>query len=612
MNGSGSTEHETWKRHLVTGAVLFSSVLVFWIVFSSYWITFYRDANVVSSAPLIIDAARSLKDGTLPYRTKSVGGGGGMDLVGTLHPGVLNPFALIPARILGSTPERMTNVVISLHLALFALGGWFMATAMGAPTWARIVSGISLGFCGCYVVWAGNWQSVFLPYTAIPWALGGVILICRASSLVQQIAAHAITGTAVFCLFYSGSLYASLYGGWTVAICASSWIIASHRGLQTVAVRLIPQAVWFVVVIVPLLWRSSLVYAYSGSTVPGLGDYSAFSVPLDAYSGLFVPGASTIWKIPWLPAKPFTNLLLSCGAVPAWFIVFTFIRKPLLLKNPSIMPLIAGAILFIVLMSPADLGLSGIFHDTPFLNLFSFPFRAIPAFHVLVLFMFATLALRMEKSLNPTIQALLIAATVLCATAFLYYDVTRIHARGSVSSWFQTNDFFSNRNKLKDATLKRLRESGYIMNLSRPSGRGPYRWVPGVFLHGNMGAQFGIPTVHFYIPGLIPAAYQTLGMNGRGQILNWPKAKEFIEQSPVTAPAESPQWENSIGPKDFDELVAKTHVGGVIVQRDWKEPMQYFRRSPQWTLLEQNPFASVFIRSGVPVHTPRVKGQVRE
>lgn len=597
MNRAGSTQHPSRKTQIVTGLVLFFSVWVFWIVFPTGWITFYRDDNVVSSAPLLVDAAKSLARGALPLRTSSVGGGGGIDLVGSLHPGALNPFALLPAWILGSRPELMTNVMISLHVALFALGGWFMAVTMRAPGWAGIISGISLGFSGCFVVWAGNWLSVFLPYTAIPWVLAGFILICRATSIREQIIGHAIAGVALFCLFYSGSLHGALFGGLAVTACMTSWIVSTRPGLRSVAVRLAPQAIWFVVAIVPLLWRSSAVFAYSGAALPDVGAYRALSIPFDAYSGLFVPGSSTVWKVPWLPSKPFTNMLLSFGAIPAWFILFTFIRRPQLVKIPAVIPLIVAVLLFVALMSPHDLGLSQIFHDTLILNLFSLPFRGIPAFHVLLLFLFATLTLRLDNPLNRTVQIFLVAATIFCGTIFLTYDVTRIHAKGSVSSWFQTNDYFSNRDRLKDATLKRLQQSGYVMSLSRPNDAGPYRWVPAIFLHGNMGAQFGIKTVHFSLPGLLPSAYRSLGMNGRGQVLNWPKVKEFIERSPQTPPAEKPRWANRIGPKDFNELVAKTHVGGIIVQSDWKEVLNYFMQSPAWTRLEQNRFAWVFVRT---------------
>jgi hypothetical protein len=580
--------------------LIFVAVFAFWFIFSTYWITFYRDNNVVSSAPLFIDAARQTRSGKLPFRTWAIGGGGGTDLVGAPYPGVLNPFSLIPAWFTGSDPELMTNVIISLHLALFALGGWFMGTTMRAPPWSSIISGISLGFCGCYAIWVGNWQTDFLPYTFVPWVLAGIVLVCSATSTVGLLVAHLITAISLFCLFYAGSLIGALYSGLAIAACVVSWCINRSVGLKIFALRMLPQGIWFLVAIVPLLWRAGAVYTYGDSGGHDVASYISLSIPWDAYSGLFIPGSATSWKIPWLPLQSFSNFPLSFGAIPAWFILFVFIRKPSLLRAPTIIPLIAGTVLFVVLMSPHELGLSEVFHDTPLLNQFYYPFRAIPAFHVVLLFLFLTMVMTLKNSVNQVLQVFLVVATVFCLLFPLYYDVTLVHAKEKVSSWFRTNDFFSNRAQLKDSSLEKLRRAGYVLSLSRPNDSGPYRWFPALFLHGNMGPQFGISTVHLYIPGYFPQAYRHLGMNGRGQMLDWLKAKRLIEQSPRRPLTEVQQWENGIGPKDVGELTAKTFIGGVIVQTEWREPMRYFLNSPAWKLIERNRFASVFVRTGQP------------
>ena len=65
---------------------------------------------------------------------------------------MLYPLKLVPAMLLGHRPELMTNLIVSLHLALFALGGWFLATTVRAPVWAGVVAAFSFGFCGVQFV----------------------------------------------------------------------------------------------------------------------------------------------------------------------------------------------------------------------------------------------------------------------------------------------------------------------------------------------------------------------------------------------------------------------------------------------------------------------------
>jgi hypothetical protein len=240
-------------RLILFGIVLSLTVFLFWLRFSFEEVTFYRCDNVIEFAPLIIDGARQISEGVIPFRTNYLGGAGGIPLVVSTYPGILNPFTFIPGLFLNHNPEIMINVIAALHLALFALGGYALAVGMNAPLWVCLVAGISLGFSGCFAVYVSVWLSVFLPFTFIPWLLLGLLKIYDAESKRSLFLAHIMTSVSLFLLFYSGSPNAAFYGGLVAGIFLASLLIESGRPLTSFVVRLIPQALFFVAVIGPLL-----------------------------------------------------------------------------------------------------------------------------------------------------------------------------------------------------------------------------------------------------------------------------------------------------------------------------------------------------------------------
>ncbi|MFH0824041.1 MAG: hypothetical protein V2B18_14925, partial [Pseudomonadota bacterium] len=145
-------------KEFATDSAVFAGVFAFCLFFAFDFRSFYLDDNVVVTSPLLADAARQVLSGALPLRTEYLGGGGGAPMASVLQPGVLNPFGLIPAMLLYHDPELMVNVIVSIHLALFALGGRALGAALSAPAWAGLVAAFSLGFSGYMWVWAATWM----------------------------------------------------------------------------------------------------------------------------------------------------------------------------------------------------------------------------------------------------------------------------------------------------------------------------------------------------------------------------------------------------------------------------------------------------------------------
>ena len=578
------------------GLVPLISVFAFWIAFSSLCIPFYRDDNVTATGPLIVEAARQVRHGQFPWHTDYIGGGGGTPLVSIMQPGVLSPLKLIPAVFLGSDPELMMNVIVSLHLAVFAWGGWFLATGLRAPAWAGLVAAFSLGFSGSYVVGAGHWENVVLPFSFLPWVIGGMLRLLTAKSYRELLIAHAITCWAALSIVFSGAPTGAFYGliviGW-----ACIWMTWCDRvKLRLLAVRLLPQVFLFLLIAGPLLWAAWKVYAYYGRQNPTL-TFVELSVPLSAYLGLFVPETESLWQHVGVQSV-FTNYLFFCGGVVPWFIVAALVARPALLREGKNVAMLFAVFFFVPLLSPAALGLADFFSGTPVLELFRWPYRAIPAFHLLLVFFFLTLTLTIDFPRTKAIQLFLV---LICFAAGVY-AVTREFqlARPGLATdcWFTTNRYFEDHESWSKSTLERLRGNGYLMTLSRLHVDSPWFEKPRLFFTRNLGLQLGVRTVHRY--GVTASnAYKQAGMYYDGLTFDWEAVKRFIESSRKTPSLVEERWVNGIGPRDYAELADKTFVGAVVVERALGQPMKYFLESNEWEMLEKRKSAAVFVRRPV-------------
>ena len=347
---SGCTVAEfTAKEQFLAGLILFFVVFAFWMTFSSFCVSFYRDDNVIFSGPLLIEAARQVKNGHLPLWTFLVGGGGGTPLLTVMQPGALNVLTLVPALFLESQPQTMTNVIVSLHLGLFAWGGWYLATVLRAPVWACLVAALSLGFSGCMTIQTGAWIAIFMPYAFLPWMLGGLIRLSEAQSRRDILVAHAVTGWATLSMFWSGAPTAGFYSFLPACCCLAYVLVGRWDKWKTLIIRGLPQVILFLVAVAPLLWKAKAVYDYYGREHSPL-KWIELSVPLQAYLGLFIPQTYSLWQHVGT-MQLFTNVYLLCGAVPAWFVAFGVYQKPSVLKLPKILCLLVGLVLFVPIMS---------------------------------------------------------------------------------------------------------------------------------------------------------------------------------------------------------------------------------------------------------------------
>jgi hypothetical protein len=408
--------------------------------------------------------------------------------------------------------------------------------------------------------------------------------------------AQVITAISMLCLFYSGAPNAAFYSGiiWIVFVVA-----LIHIGLGRIRQflwRLTPQIMCFCFLVVPLLYAAYQTIEFYQRYVSS-ANWLFFSVPLQAYTQLFLPISYAWWTTFYGETGIWSGLLLSVGVVPCWFIVLQIIAHPSCLFRRQIYVLIIGLAVLVTLLSPQILPWSSTLPQLPILEWFRWPFRGIPAFHILLIVLFLSL------SAMNTIQRRMrvnIALVVMCLGFSLFalgHDY--LLARGkqtSVSSWLAVcPDFSDSQGRWTKSTLDLLMDSGYVMSLCKSWST--YFTYPEPFFHGNLGAFYKVPTVGSYLYGHVSnSAFRELGMTYRGFVTNWDKAKQFIELSPKKPPKNIVRWDNNIGPASMVEYARKTYVKAVVVETPWREPMEYFSNSPSWQLVQKHDKCALYIR----------------
>ncbi len=575
------------------GLIVFFSVLAFSMVFATYCRSFYTDDNVVAATPFIIESARQVKLLELPLHTWYAGGGGGTPLVGRMADGALNPFTLIPALLLSNYPNVLINVIASLHLALFALGGWFLSRQLKAPLWAGLVAAFSLGLSGCYWLWAPNWLGMMVPYAFLPWLSLGILKLVSAEGWRNIVPAQALTGIALCCLFYSGMPNPILYSGMATSVILIYAVLRDSIQLKQTLIRLLPQALLFALIIVPLIFKAIEIYGLNGRNASSHG-WGGLSLPIKSYMGLFIPASNAPWNIPWKPKQPMSNLSLSVGLVPAWFIAIRFCLTPSALRRRETVALIIGLCVFVTVLSPKILPGMTVLFKMPLFHWFRWPVRAFPAFHFLLLFLFLSLTVKpiVSRWLRRTLVMVCLASSIF---SIAWESDAFAGARGT-NSWYRITYLFPDAESWSSQTLAELRSShGYVLSLCRAEQ--PTADKPRLYFHGNLGAQYQVPTVGNYcVDGKITAR-NGIGMDYRGRINNWEKACEFLQLSPKAPLTGRIRWNNGIEPASVLEFVSKTYVAAVVVEKDWREPIEHFLNSSDWRILDEKEQVILFIRS---------------
>jgi hypothetical protein len=166
-------------------------------------------------------------------------------------------------------------------------------------------------------------------------------------------------------------------------------------------------------------------------------------------------------------------------------------------------------------------------------------------------------------------------------------------ARSPVRSWYRAAPMLDDTETWTKPTLNALKRSGYVINVCRSEAF--FHAKPRIFLYGNLGAEFGIPTVHLYSAPR-PRQYAPLGMSIKGCITNLEGVKEMVEKGPQQPLDRPAKWDLPLGPKNFHEIVAKTYVGAAIVENGYTAPLEYFLNSDKWQVLEKRNAATAFVR----------------
>jgi len=560
--------------------------------FAQYAIPFFRHDNVVYSAPLIIEAARQVLEGRWPAHTAYLGGGGGIPIIATLQSGVLNPFTLLPAVILKDDAQTMMNVIVAVHLALAAFGCWFMARAMAAPWWVAFVASISFTIGGYMWIFAGSWFSQTVPYAFMPWLIGGMILIAHAERRKEIRIGQVAAAAAGTLLFYAGAPNPAFYTSIATLFVVVALVAQSPHLARRLVVRVAPVAVVVVALVIPLMWNAYQVYAFFGRA-GGPYDFWARTVPLQGYMGLFLPPTYSLWHVMGEPSKMLlTNMIVFAGGIPAWYLVIRAAREPSLLLRMGTAPLIVGMIIFLLLMSPYPFGLSTFFSAAPIFNMFRSSLRAIPGLQMLIIVLFVYIAAGARHQVNRWVQVLAVVGCLVAGTVPLVGEVILHSAHKDLRSWFDIMPFFEDKETWSEATLKNLRNGGYVLAVAHLK---PYYAKPRLFFHGNLGLQDRVKIVGSYQHAVGPAS-QEAGLDFRGRVENWDKAVKLIENSRTTPTDRQVTWDNGIAPRDSAELAAKTYISAVVVDRNWQEVIDYFAKSNQWRLIEKADHALLYIR----------------
>jgi hypothetical protein len=576
---------------LARAALIFGGVAVFWILFATLFEGFYRDDNVGGTIPVLMEVGRLLLQGQSPTHLYSLGGG--VARISLVVSGVLDPLVIVPTLMLQGHPAVLANTIAALHLALFAAGGWFLGRRLGTPRWAALVGAIGLGSSGYFVVWAGNWLlGMLVPFAFLPWLAGGLIGVLDAESRRELIAMELVSALGIGGVFLSGMPFAGYYGGIVIVFLLVAHLADHGFRWRRTAVRIAPLGLLLVVIVIAVLLPQKAEYEFLGGRTNSPIHWVLFAVPAQSYLGLFLPTTSSVWRGPFYPDGMIaTNLLMTVGIIPPWYLLGCVFRQPRVYRQSGALVLLLGMATMVLVLSPGSFGLESFFASLPLLNAFRWPFRALPAAHILVVVLFFYVAARMSQ---PTqfARTLMLIIGIGGTIAVFGYDLALATELQPVASWFSAAPLLDDPEEWSPGSLRVLQAGGYVANVC--SGENVIHKKPRLYFYGNMGLLFRVKTVHAYqVPP--PVAYSPLGMSIKGCCSRWAGVRELIERGP-SAPLPPQRWEDPRGPRSFQEIVAKTHVSAVVVDPQMAAAVGYFSGSPAWKLLEARKRALLFVR----------------
>jgi hypothetical protein len=320
-------------------------------------------------------------------------------------------------------------------------------------------------------------------------------------------------------------------------------------------------------------------------------------VPPQGYAGLWVPWTYAFWRGPFYPnGSPFTNLIMMCGLVPVWYLTIMLARAPKLFAAKYAAILLGCLGLFVVIMSPDAFGLAGVFAAMPVISAFRWPFRAIPAFQMVLMLLFAVIVVRHAWQPSAIARRLLFVACIGGSLAGYARDLEKFTNPGPSVSWYAGAPLLADPEAWSEPSLQVLRDAGYIANVC--ANDSIIHAKPRLFFYGTMAAEYDVRTVHLYaVPPF--KAYAPLGSTIKGCLQHWDGVRWMLEHGPPAMPQQEMAWDDPRGPLTFEEIVAKTYVGAVVVDLAVEPAVEYFDRSPAWQLLERHERAALYVRRSV-------------
>ncbi len=587
-----ATLREPVTARLTSLWVWLSVLTSFWVQFARTVETFHRDDNAGGCGPVLREVAGLLLQGKSPTHTEYVGGGGGAYLSPWLS-GLVDPLAIVPALLIRHDVGSMMDVVIALHLACFAGGGWLLGHVLGAPPWAKNVAVLSLGFSGYWVVWGGNWSGVLIPYAYVPWLIAALFALKNVETRRELLAYELVACISLALTFLTGLLFAAMYGGVVGLFLAAAWLPRTGGSWKRFGLRLVPPILTFVLLIVPALMQLFAYYEFLGGRKNTAGSWVTFSVPAAGYFGLLLPGTFANWRtIFYSDGILYTNLLMMCGYVPVWYLLVDLAQRPRAYLRWHMLILLLGMVAMVLVLSPGEFNLHFFFAAIPVVNSFRWPVRALPAFHLLIVAFFLFASRERQAALSLRWRVLL-PVVVIGASLLTIARDQRQKPNGTPASWFTSAPRLDDAETWSPATQAVLQRAGFVANAC--AGPWLFHDKPRLYYYGTMGAEYHVHTVHTYASPPL-SAYEPLNPTIKGCFRNWNGVRRLIEEGPQSPLAQPQRWDDYRGPRTFDEVLHKTFVGAVLVDPTVGQAERYFKHSHAWVQVERHRRAVAYVR----------------
>lgn len=573
--------------------ILFLFIFSLWFCFSNFLFSFFNADNSLQLIPLLIEAIRQIKAGAFPLRTSLVGGAGGIPLFDTLIFLIFDPFASFPALFLENHPSLLMNVIVSFHVAIYALGGYLFAASLKASKSICLSVGLSLGLSGYILIFSRIWFIHICSYFFLPWVLFFINSLLLNKKKIFRYQLFLIA--SIFCMFHAGTTVPVFYCCILILFWCLLLYFCFSQSLKKIFLTFLPTLIASIFFILPIWYRAYIIYNdFFGYTLDFM-TYKLLNVPFGAYLGFVFPFQTAQWL--WWDHVPhiFSNLVTNIGFFPVIWVLISILRNPSQMRLKEFFPIFLFLLIFsFFILSPSETPLL-LQSKIPLINHIRWPIRALPAFHILVIFLFILLLKR--DSLKENIAFKLTPLWIMFLSfGLVFNEIVSINKNDHQQNWFK---IYKNSDEIKvwdQITLDVLRKSdGYILSLKKNVNPIDFE-DSSLYLAGNLGCLYKIRTIHSYLFRSHVPAFGKLDMARLGMVGNWEYAKALLEKSPTIVAAADSQWNNKIFPSSFQEISEKTKVSAVIVEESWTEPTNYFLSSKGWSLLDKKYGVQIFFR----------------